>query len=90
MTLEVNVLALVKGQERYVFLYTDQNRTEILRQIYSMGTDPTLSFSRFDAAVLSAKVRKEAAATQHRPFPLSTRFQLPPPREAELARWVSR
>ena len=30
MDKEVNVLALVKGEERFLFLFDDQNRTETL------------------------------------------------------------
>ena len=28
---DINVLALVKGEERYIFLYNDSNRSETLR-----------------------------------------------------------
>lgn len=56
---EVNVLALVKGKERYVFLYSDEYRTETLRTLGRYASDPELSFSWYDAAVLSQKIRRE-------------------------------
>lgn len=54
---EVNVLALVKGEERYVFLYTDQYRSQVLRTLGSFASNPELSFTWYDAAVLSQRIR---------------------------------
>ena len=62
MNKEINVLALVKGEERYVFLYDDNNRTETLRMLGRFAADPQLSFSWYDAALLSKKIREMAAA----------------------------
>lgn len=55
---DVNVMALVKGTERYVFLFDDSNRSEVLRTLGRYASNPELSFSWYDAAVLSQKVRK--------------------------------
>ena len=55
---EINVLAMVKGEEKYVFLYDDKNRTETLRLLGRYAADPQLSFTWYDAAVLSQKVRQ--------------------------------
>ena len=60
MPQDINVLALVKGQERYVFLYSDENRAECLRVLGRFASDPELSFTWYDAAVLSQKLRHEA------------------------------
>lgn len=54
---EINVLALVKGEERYIFLFDDSNRTETLRMLGRYAADPELSFSWYDAAMLSQKIR---------------------------------
>jgi len=54
---DINVLALVKGRERYVFLYQDSQRAQALRTLGRFASDPELSFSWYDAAVLSQKVR---------------------------------
>jgi len=51
-----NVLALIKGDERYVWLYTDSHRPEVLRRIGRMAANPELSLTWKDAAVLSGKV----------------------------------
>jgi hypothetical protein len=60
VTQDINVLALVKGSERYVFLYDDSNRAETLRVLGRYASNPDLSFTWYDAAVLSQKVRQNA------------------------------
>lgn len=55
---EVNVLALVKGTERYVFLYDDAHRADTLRTLGRYASDPSLSFTWYDAALLAQKVRE--------------------------------
>jgi hypothetical protein len=57
---EFNVLALVKGNERYVFVYDDDSRAELLNAFRDQAADPRLSFSWFDAAVLTDKAREQA------------------------------
>jgi len=57
---DINVLALVKGTERYVFLYNDSNRAETLRVLGRYASNPELSFTWYDAAVLSQKIRQES------------------------------
>ena len=57
MDREINVLALVKGEERFIFLFDDVNRDETLRQLARYAADPELDFSWYDAAMLSRKIR---------------------------------
>ena len=57
MDREINVLALVKGEERFIFLFDDINRDETLRQLARFAADPELDFSWYDAAMLSRKIR---------------------------------
>ena len=57
MDREINVLALVKGEERFVFLFDDANRDDTLRQLARFAADPDLDFSWYDAAMLSRKIR---------------------------------
>lgn len=57
MDREINVLALVKGKERFIFLFDDENRDETLRQLARFAADPELDFSWYDAAMLSRKIR---------------------------------
>lgn len=72
MTHDINVLALVKGSERYVFLYDDSSRAETLRVLGRYASNPELSFTWYDAAVLSQKIRQES-----RKQVLSNRFDMP-------------
>jgi hypothetical protein len=60
---DINVLALVKGRERYIFLYEDSQRAEALRMLGRFASNPELSFTWYDAAVLSQKVRHSATKT---------------------------
>ena len=56
---DVKVIALIKGLEQYVFVYNENNRSEILRLLGRYASNPELSFSWYDAAVLSQKIRQE-------------------------------
>jgi len=61
---DINVLALVKGKERYIFLYDDSQRSQALRALGRHASNPELSFTWYDAAVLSQKIRQEAEQAQ--------------------------
>jgi integrase/recombinase XerC len=58
MQRSMNVLALVKDSERFVFLYDDQSIGTLLQTLGKYAADKSLSFTWYDAAVLSQKVRK--------------------------------
>ena len=72
MSQDINVLALVKGAERYVFLYDDSSRAETLRILGRYASNPELSFTWYDAAVLSQKIRQESQKAAR-----ANRFDLP-------------
>ena len=79
---DINVLALVKGKERYIFLYGDSQRAEALRTLGRFASNPELSFSWYDAAVLSQKVRQNSigaphGSSAHYGEPLSRRLNMP-------------
>jgi len=76
VTDEINVLALVKGEERYIFLFDDKSRAETLRILGRYASNPQLSFSWYDAAVLSQKIRQEGKKVRR-----SSRFNLSAARE---------
>jgi hypothetical protein len=84
------MLALVKGSERYVFLYTEANRAETLRTLGRFASNPELSFSWYDAAVLSQKIRQESikstqpAGPTHEHSNVSRRYNLPISGEKDL------
>jgi hypothetical protein len=83
VTQDINVLALVKGEERYIFLFDDEHRAEALRTLGRFASNPELSFSWYDAAVLSQRIRQTAVeAAAEEPAPRSQpRFKLPLPSE---------
>jgi hypothetical protein len=80
MSQDINVLALVKGEERYVFLYDDASRAETLRTLGRYASNPELSFTWYDAAVLSQKIRQESQR-----YRSNTRFGMPLPTDSEEA-----
>lgn len=63
---EVNILALVKGDEHYIFIYDDHCREEVVEVMRHWAADPRLSFSWFDAAVLSQRVKQKRRANTPR------------------------
>ena len=54
---DVNVIALIKKGERYIFLYDDENRAACLRTMGRFASNDELSFTWLDAAKLSQTVR---------------------------------
>jgi hypothetical protein len=79
---DINVLALVKGQERYIFLYDDSQRAEALRVLGRYASNPELSFSWYDAAVLSQKIRQMGSETKSEAKP-KNRISLTQPLDFE-------
>jgi hypothetical protein len=65
---DINVIALVKGGERYVFLFDDDSREETLRTLARYAANPDLSFSWYDAAMLGQKVRGTTPASRRHRF----------------------
>jgi hypothetical protein len=70
---ELNVLALIKGQERYVYVYDDASRASLLATFHAQAADPHLSLNWFDAAVLTQKAREQADSLAP-PQPARPRF----------------
>lgn len=60
-TEDIAVICLVKGSERYVWIYDADNLSPVLRSIGRAAGDPELSFSWFDAATLTQKIRRSNA-----------------------------
>ena len=58
----MNLLELMKGSERYIFLYEDGGADELLRTLGRYASDKDLSFTWYDAAVLSQRARGLADA----------------------------
>jgi hypothetical protein len=66
---EFNVIALIKGDERYVYVYDDESRAALLEAFQEHAADQRLSINWFDAAVLSQKAQEQAAAQAPEPTP---------------------
>jgi len=63
-----------KGEEYYIFVYGnyEENRKEILRLLGRFASNPQLSFTWYDAAVLSQKIRRQRCKELQ-----SMRFKMP-------------
>lgn len=57
---DLNVLALFKGESRYVFVYDDDSRDEVVSAIRDTAADAGTAFNWFDAAVLTERARQQA------------------------------
>ncbi len=79
MSDDINVLALVKGGEKYIFLYDDSQRTRTLRVLGRFASNPELSFSWYDAAILSQKIRRQSKSVD----PIHNRLFLPQPTDKD-------
>jgi hypothetical protein len=60
---EFNVLALIKGDERYVYVYDDVSRQSLVEAFHAQAADANLSLNWFDAAVLTQKAEEQAAGS---------------------------
>lgn len=62
MRREFNVLALLKGNEQYIYVYDDDSRATLIDAFRDHAACPDLSLSWFDATVLTQKAREQADA----------------------------
>ncbi|MFO0824117.1 MAG: hypothetical protein U0792_13555 [Gemmataceae bacterium] len=64
MTRELNILALIKGEERYIFVYDDESRDALINDIRDKAANPGNRINWFDAAVLTERIRTQEATPQ--------------------------
>lgn len=62
MAREYNVLALVKGGERFVYVYEDTGVERVIDAIRDHAADPRFCLNWFDASVLAERARQQVAA----------------------------
>ena len=55
MRREMNILAMARGVERYVFLYDDKSYDTLVDLFDKFAENPDLNFSPADAALLAQK-----------------------------------
>ena len=60
MPQEFNILALIKGDERFVFVYDDESRADLIDALRDQAADPQMTLNWFDAAILTEKAREQA------------------------------
>ncbi|MEY2724719.1 MAG: hypothetical protein RLZZ458_586 [Planctomycetota bacterium] len=58
MSRTMNVLALVRDGQRYVFLFDDASVDALRAKLAEFAEDPELDFTWLDAATLSRRVRE--------------------------------
>jgi hypothetical protein len=54
---ELNVLALFKGEERYIFVYDEESVDTVIHDIRNKAADPRNPINWFDASVLMERIR---------------------------------
>lgn len=62
MAHELNVLALIKGDERFIFVYDDDSRDALVEDLRNKAADPAVGLNWFDVAVLTERVRNPQLA----------------------------
>jgi hypothetical protein len=63
MRREMNILAMARGPERYVFLYDDSSHETLLEVLDRFAENPDLNFTTADAALLAQKARESQVRT---------------------------
>jgi hypothetical protein len=58
---DLNVLALIKGAEHYIFVYDEASRPQVIEDFRNMAADPDLDLSWFDAMILTKKAREQTS-----------------------------
>jgi hypothetical protein len=76
---EFNVLALFKDKDRYIYIYDDESRAELIDCFRNQAADPEMNFNWFDAAVLTDKARQQGLVNAE------DRQHAPPSRISEVA-----
>ena len=61
MRREMNILAMAKGCERYIFLYDDQSYDSLIGLFDKFAANPDLNFSSADANLMGQKARESRA-----------------------------
>jgi hypothetical protein len=65
MAQEFNVLALFKGEERYIYVYEDGGRDVLIDCFRDQAANPDMNLSWFDAAVLADKAKQQVEANKN-------------------------
>lgn len=63
---DMNEIRHIKGVETYIFFYDNQSIAETLMILGRFASNPNLSFTWYDAAVLSQKIRQKKVQLERR------------------------
>jgi hypothetical protein len=55
---KMNVLALLKNDERFVFIFDEKSLETLHKQLRQYAADKSLNFTWYDAAVISQKAKQ--------------------------------
>lgn len=56
---DVNFTVIAKGGERYVFVWVESQRAELMAKLAHFAQDENLSFTWYDAVCVANKITKE-------------------------------
>ena len=68
---DLNVLALFKGGERFIFVFDDESRDDVRDAIRDAAADPAVAINWSDAAVLIERAAQTAEPTEEHPADLA-------------------
>ena len=58
---DLNVRALFKGRDRFIFVYDDDSLPDLLDHLRDSAADPQTVVNWFDASVLTERARQQVA-----------------------------
>lgn len=64
MAHDLNVLALFKGRERFIYVYDDESLTDLLDHLRDTAADPGTVVNWFDASVLTDRAKQQVAEAE--------------------------
>jgi hypothetical protein len=56
---DLSILALVKGKERYLYVFDDSSLDRLIEVIREQAASPAASLSWFDAKILTERARQQ-------------------------------
>lgn len=59
VALELNILALIKDSERFVYVFDDESRESLVDHFQSQAADPEVVINWFDVAVLQQRAQQQ-------------------------------
>lgn len=64
----IETVTLIKGKEKYIYLFDNAHRAHALRMLGRHASNPELSFSWYDAAMLCTKMRQQENRPNSPPY----------------------